>query len=95
MIFRLEFILEHHKEYKRIAVVYNNLAYVCFDQQRYEDAKKYFVISSSMAPHHIRSYYNTALMHAELGEFAEAIDYVKKILSINSQLNEIRALSGW
>lgn len=90
-----EFILEHHKEYKRIAVVYNNLAYVCFDQQRYDDAKKYFVISSGMAPHHIRSYYNTALMHAELGEFAAAIDYVKKILTINPQLNEIRALSGW
>jgi len=89
------FIEKNHPNYKRIAVVYNNMGFVYYDQMKLDQAVALFTKSISLCSYHVRAHYNRALVYAEQGFTDLALQDSETILKINPKISEVWTLRGW
>jgi tetratricopeptide (TPR) repeat protein len=90
-----EEILKHHPTYPRMSTIYNNMGFAKSKIQLYEEGMELYLKAIEICPHHVRPYYNLAVIHAERRNHEEAVAVVNKILTINPNLTEVAALRGW
>jgi hypothetical protein len=77
----LVFIEKNHPEYKRIAIVYNNMGFVHYDQMKLNQAIDFFTKSISLCSYHVRYYLPFFLALSP----SLSVTYSNTIIRINKQ----------
>lgn len=90
-----QLILEKLSDYPRLSIIHNNLGYVYFEMKKFARAQKHFDMSIKLCPHHLQTYYNMAVCHADQGNIAAAVTMCEKMLQINPKHSEAHSLRGW
>ncbi len=64
---------------------YFNIANTYEDQQRFEEAEKYFLKAQSLAPEDFRTFYNLARVYSKMGRWEQALEQYRFQLTTDSE----------
>jgi tetratricopeptide (TPR) repeat protein len=82
------------RPYKRIAMVYNNVAYCYFLKEQDDLAFKYYEKAIELCPYFCKAFLNRALLHYHRGSIESALQDCEKAAQINPEFYEVYSFRG-
>lgn len=81
-------------QYKRLAIVHNNLGYLCYEKRSIDEALEHFAKSLELCPHNVQAYYNRSIIFSELNQIGDALRETNFLLAINPNLEDGIVMKG-